>query len=165
VLIGWLVWTSFRLASVWSDLERRQRLILGCSAVALIFDTFALIFSDPLYDKLWLQPLAVVLLASSVFLTDWFRRCQRGLMFVPDALLIGLVDTTGFFHALQASRSSTPCLDAASHLAGNLRSSDLLVADWDPVSLLYSSFWGNGAKKVRCPCERRCQRSQDIADA
>jgi len=151
VLIGWLVWTSFRLASVWTDLERRQRLIIGCCAVGLVFDTLALIFWEPLYDKLWLQPLAVAFFASSVILADWYRRCQRGLMFVPEALLIALVVTTGFFHALEASRSSTPCLDAARHLAGTLRSSDLLVADWDPVSLLYSSFWGGGAKRFDVP--------------
>jgi hypothetical protein len=151
VVIGWLVWTSFRLASVWADLVRRQRLILGCCAVALAFDTIALIFWAPLYDKLWLQPLAVVFLAASVILADWYRRRQQGPMFIPEALLIALVVSTGFFHALTASRSSTPCLDGARHLAGTLRSSDLLVADWDPVSLLYSSFWGNGAKRFDVP--------------
>jgi hypothetical protein len=151
VLIGWLVWTSLRLGSIWADLGRRERLILGCCAVALAFDTLALIFWAPLYDKLWLQPLAVVFLAASVILADWYRRCQRRLMFVLEALLIALVVTAGFFHALEASRSSTPCLDAAQHLAGTLRSSDLLVTDWDPVSLLYSSFWGHGAKTFDVP--------------
>jgi hypothetical protein len=53
--------------------------------------------------------------------------------------------------ALAASRSSTPCLGAARQLSELLRSSDLLVADWDPVSLLYSSFWGNGAKRLGVP--------------
>lgn len=163
VLIGWLVWTSFRLASVWTELERRKRLILGCCAVALVFDAFALLFWDPLYDKLWLQPLAVVFLASSVILAAWYRRCQRGLMFVPEGVLVAVIVTVGFFHALGASRSSTPCLDAARQLAGTLRSSDLLVTDEDPVFLLYSAFWGNGAKGFNV-LEHHRQRFQDFGD-
>ena len=163
VVIGWLVWTSFRLASVWANLERRQRLILGCCAVALVFDTFALIFWDPLYDKLWLQPLAVVLLASSIILAAWYRCSKQPLMLVPDALLIALVVTTGFLHALEASRSSTPCLDAARQLAGTMRSSDLLAAEWDPVSLLYSSFWGNGAKRFDVPASATGNGPKTIA--
>lgn len=151
LLVGWLVWTSFRLVLVWADLERRQRLILACCAVALAFDTFPLIFWDPLYDKLWLQPVAVGVLACSVILAAWHRRCRRQLMFVPEALLITLILTTGFVGAFEAKRSSTPCLGAARHLTGILQSSDLLVAEWDPVSLLYSSFWGNGAKRFDIP--------------
>lgn len=60
------MWTSFRLALVWGELEHKRRLILVCCAVALIFDVLPLIFWDPLYDKLWLQPLAVFFFAWSV---------------------------------------------------------------------------------------------------
>ncbi|HVN89064.1 MAG TPA: hypothetical protein VMT61_04555 [Candidatus Binataceae bacterium] len=150
VMSGWLIWTSFRLGEVWAGLERRRRLILECCVVALLFDTLALIFWDPLYDKLWLQPLAVVFLASSVILSAWYRPPYR-LIIAPEALLIAFVTIIGFFHGLGASQSSTPCLDSAHHLAGTLSSSDLLVAGWDPVSLLYSWFWGNGAKKFDVP--------------
>jgi hypothetical protein len=146
LLVGWLVWTSRRLAYVWAELARRQRLILTCCGVALAFDIFPLIFWDPLYDKLWLQPLAVVFFASSLVFAEWYRLHRWRLILVPDALLVAVIVTSGFASALKASLSSTPWLGAARQLAGTLRSSDLLVSQWDPVSLLYASFWGNGAK-------------------
>ncbi len=146
LLVGWLVWTSRRLASVWANFERRQRLILGCCAVALVFDALALIFLDPLYDKLWLQPLAVVFFAWSIVLAAWYRLHLGRMTFVPDAFLIAVIVISGFAGALRASLSPTPWLGAARQLAGTLRSSDLLVSQWDPVSMLYASFWGNGAK-------------------
>jgi hypothetical protein len=150
VLAGWLIWTLFRLVSVWPELKHRQRLILECCAIALVFDIFPLIYWDPLYDKLWLQPVAVVAIGSSVVLTAWGQRYQRRLVFLPEALLITVLTIRGLTGAVEA-RSSTPCLNASRHLAGILRSSDLLVAEWDPVSLLYSSFWGNGAKRFDVP--------------
>jgi hypothetical protein len=146
VLIGWLAWMSRRLANVWTQLERRKRLILTCCAVALAFDVFPLIFWEPLYDKLWLQPLAVVFFASSVVFAACYRLYPRQLIFLPDAFLIAVIVISGFAGALSASRSPTPWLGAARQLSGTLRSSDLLVSQWDPVSLLYASFWGDGAK-------------------
>ncbi len=193
LLVGWLAWTSRRLVSVWTELERMQRLILTCCAVALAFDIFPLIFWDPLYDKLWLQPLAVMFFASGVIFAAWRRlyprilprpllyggggRPQRGqpgegpaiqdgsapgrrpflldssapLMFLPDALLTALIVTFGFAGAFTASRSSTPWLGAAGQLARTLRPSDLLVSNWDPVSLLYCSFWRDSAKPFGLP--------------
>lgn len=146
LLVGWLVWTSRRLAYIWAELERRQRLILTCCGVALAFDIFPLIFWDPLYDKLWLQPLAAVFFAWSIVFAAWYRLYQPRMIFVPDAFLIAVIVTFGFAGALRASLSSTPWLGAARQLAGTLRTSDLLVSEWDPVSILYASFWGDGAK-------------------
>lgn len=70
---------------------------------------------------------------------------------VLDLLLFAVILVAGFTRALEARRSLTPCLLPARQLAGILRSSDLLVAEWDPVSLLYASFWANGAKRFDVP--------------
>jgi hypothetical protein len=148
---GWLVWTWLRFAFVWAAIERRLRLILGCCAVALVFDLLPLIFWDPLYDKLWLQPVAVVLFAWGVIFAAWLRLYQWGPISVAEATLVVVILTVGFVRALESSRSSPPCLAAARHLDEILRSSDLLVAEWEPVSVLYSSFWGDGAKRFDLP--------------
>ena len=149
--VGWLALTLSRLALVWTELERRQRVILACCAVALVFDIFPLIFWDPLYDKLWLQPLAIILFAGSVVSTVWQRRQRARMMFLPEALLPALIVISGAAHSFKASSSPMYCLDSARRLAHTLRPSDLLVTEWDPVSQLYSAFWGNGAKRFDVP--------------
>ncbi len=153
LLASWLVWTSRRLAFVWDALERRQRLILKCCAVALAFEIFPLIFWGPIYDKLWLQPLAVIFFAWSVIFVAWYRLSQRRLMFLPEALLIVAILITGFTRAFAASRSSTPCLDTTRQLAETLRSSDLLVADWTPSRFftLRSRAAQKGSMSLRAP--------------
>jgi hypothetical protein len=151
LLSGWLAWTGSRLYSIWSGLERRQRLLLSCCAVALGCDMFPLIFWDPIYDKLWLQPVAVTLLACGMIVGTWYRRYPSRLVPALETTLTALVVTTGFASMLAASRSPTPCMGAARDLAGTLRPSDLIVGEWDPISLLYSAFWGNGAARFDVP--------------
>ena len=151
MLLGWLVWTLRRLRFVWPELERRQRLILTCCAVAIGLEVFPLIFWEPIYNKLWLQPLAVIFFAWSLIFTAWRRHYPGRLMFVPEALLLAVVLGAGFTSAFAASRSPMPCLGAARQLSETLRPTDLLVGEWDPVSLLYASFWGDGAKRFDLP--------------
>jgi hypothetical protein len=151
LLFGWLAWTAARLVSIWTGLKRRQHLILACCAIALACDIVPLIFWDPIYDKLWLQPVAVMSLACGVILAAWYRRFPSWQSLAPEALLLTVISTVGLVSAFAARRSPTPCVGAARGLAGTLRTSDLIVAEWDPVSLLYSAFWGNGAARFDVP--------------
>lgn len=144
---GWTAWTLRRLALVWDGLQRRQRLILGCCALALVFDLFALLFWDPLYEKLWLQPLAVVFLAWSIIFAASRRLFGARLMLVPEGLLLIVILVTGFTGAVRAHRTPTPCLNAAHDLATIVRPADLLVTGWDPITLLYDAFWETGAAR------------------
>jgi hypothetical protein len=151
-MLGWIVWTLYRLVVVWSHLQHRRCLILSCCALALVFDCFPLIFWDPLYDKLWLQPIAVVILAWSVIFEVWRRHGRsRPMRLLPETLLMSIIVVTGLMGALKTHRSATPCLDGAQELAGILRPNDLLLRGWDSISLLYSSFWGHGAKTFDVP--------------
>lgn len=151
VVATWLVLTIKRLIVVWDSLEYRQRLILGCCAIALAFDLLALIFWDPIYDKLWMQPLAVIVLAWSVIFSAWNRHSRPRLMLVPETLFLLAICSTGFLSALRARTSPTPCLTAAHELAERMRPGDLLVGGWDPVWLLYSALWSNGANAFDVP--------------
>lgn len=137
----WTAWTVHRVMLVWDSLRRRQQLILKCCAVALAFDLAALLYWDPIYDKLWLQPLAVVFLAWSIMFATWRRLLRPRLMLIPEALLLIVILGTGFARALRAHQSPTPCLDGAGDVAAVLQPGDLLVSGWDPVSVLYNAFY------------------------
>ena len=152
VVVGsWVGWTVRRLALVWGNLERHQHLALACCALVLAFDFGTLIFWDPLYDKLWLQPLAAIFVAWSIIFSAWRRLVRSWLMLIPEASLLTLLIVTGATEAFEANRSPTPCLPAAEELGGMLRPVDLLVSGWDPASLLYGTFWGMGAQEFSLP--------------
>jgi hypothetical protein len=145
VVAAWLGFTIKRLIVVSDSLTYKQRLILGCCAVALAVDLLPIVFWDPTYDKLWMQPLAVIVLAWSVIFSAWYKSSRPRLMLVPEALFVLAICSTGFVSALRARTSPTPCLTAADQLAEKMRPGDLLVGGWDPVWLLYSALWSNGA--------------------
>ena len=97
VVVGsWVGWTVRRLALVWGNLERRQHLALACCALVLMFDFGTLIFWDPLYDKLWLQPLAAIFVAWSIIFSAWRRVLRSRLMLIPEASLLILVLRPGY---------------------------------------------------------------------
>ncbi len=91
---------------------------------------------DPLYDKLWLQPLALAALAVSV-LVPLSRRGHVQAALVAVALLVGGVNVAG---TVRAHRSPTPCLDEARRVARLVAPRDLLVRGWDVVSFAFGVF-------------------------
>jgi hypothetical protein len=121
---GWLAWTTLRLVLVWSALDYRRRLVIVCAAVALVSGAFPLIFWDPTYDKLWLQPLAMVFFAWSVIFTAWRQLRGPSLMVLPEGIFISAIFISGFTNAIEANASPTPCLNAARDLSRTLRQSD-----------------------------------------
>ena len=151
ISILWFSWTVIRSVYARALLSPNQRLFLSCCLVALIFDALALIYWDPLYDKLWLQPLAAVILGWSVIFTGWRTLHRQWKVLIPEAFAALVIVTAGFARAVDAHSEPTPCLDAAHQLSTIVDSSDLLVTSWDPISLLYSSFLRNRATTFDLP--------------
>jgi hypothetical protein len=148
---GWMALTAFRLSSSWAGLNRRRRLIIVSAAVGLLFDVFPAIFWTPVYEKLWLQPLAVIIFLSAVGWEHARRERLGYTRFVPEAVLLLTIVGLGLATAIRTHRSSTPCLDAARDLARVLGRQDLLVAGWTPTAQLYSAILTDGAREFDVP--------------
>jgi hypothetical protein len=152
-IVGWLVAVTFTITKKWESLNARRRVILLCCAVTLAADAFPLVYWDPLYDKLWLQPLAVVLLGCAVVLTNPDVE-KTHLRLRPIGIpLLALMAGVNLAVAVNSSSSPTPFLTEAQKVSTFVRPGDLVIAEWDDISLLYASFWARGVNVFSLPME------------
>jgi len=97
-----------------------------------------LLWWNPLYDKLWLQPLALAALGVCALAGARPRSAAWRVAALVGALALVAVDLAG---AVAAHRSPTPCLAQAREVARLVRPSDLVVRGWDPLSFAYGVFY------------------------
>lgn len=133
-------------ATIYSGLIRKARkfmlrwpvrLLLGVGAAFIFFPD---IYWDPTYDKLWLQPLAVIVVFAAVSadkLEGW-RYKAAGVM---SALIIIGEGAINLPKAWAAHTRPTACLEDARAVANLVRPTDKVVADFDPVSTLWLSLY------------------------
>ncbi len=108
-----------------------------CAAAALACGVavFPLVYWDPLYDKLWLAPLAFALSAVAIgsAVSDKSRRNATILL----GFMIGVELLQNAPAMLRQHRSPTPSLAGAEQLREWLRPGDRVVLDFDEVSTLW----------------------------
>jgi hypothetical protein len=130
----------------------RWALLAGGFALCAAPIFFPLVYWGSLYDKLWLLPLAL-LIVIAVAAIEASRANGR----LPQALRILLIMLAACEMAInvpptiQASRTPTPYLDRAREVASLLRPGDAVVGGFDPVSILYISFFGNNQNWLVLP--------------
>jgi len=107
---------------------------------------------DPLYDKLWLQPLALAFLIGGL-LVGANAPPPRAVVARLAGLVVVLEIALNLTWAVPAHLHASPYLEATRTIARTVRSGDLLVHDWDPVSQLYVNLWGAGVTTYDLPAE------------
>ncbi len=113
------------------------RILLGAGASFVFFPN---IYWDPTYDKLWLQPLAVIVVFAAVSadkLEGW-RYKAAGVM---AALIIIGEGAINLPKAWAEHTRPTACLEDARAVANLARPTDKVVADFDPVSTLWLALY------------------------
>jgi hypothetical protein len=114
-----------------------------------------LLYWDPIYDKLWLLPLATIAGTIGVSLRPGnLEFKERRLLSI---LLCGLLLVqvgTNFPRVVARHINATPHLDdakAVSHLA---RPEDWVVTDFDDISVLWMAFWGQNSRVLLLPSSK-----------
>ena len=159
--VAWLagaVLGLLTLAAAFTRAAWRERTALtrspGSPVVALAAGLLAAMLVplawDPLYDKLWLQPLALAFLIGGL-LIGVHAPPPRAAVARVASLVIALEIALNLAWAVPAHLHPSPYLEAARTIARTVRSGDLLVHDWDPVSQLYVSLWGAGTTTYDLP--------------
>jgi hypothetical protein len=125
----------------WGTLAPPTRLALAAGLAALVTSTAALPAWEPLYEKLWLQPLASgsLLLAvcfAQLPVTGAWRPARALVLALPAVLSLNLLSV------VEAHRRETPYLRQAEALAARIAVPDLAVLEWDGISVLYRALWG-----------------------
>lgn len=136
IVAGLAVLGALALRRAWPGLPTRERFAFLCGLTGLAATLLGPAVWDPLYGKLWLQPLGC--LSFLAFLTvsrrpAWTRAAA--------ALLLVLI-VLNLAWALPAHRGQTPYLAEARTVAGIAAERDLVVLDWDQISVLYGTVWG-----------------------
>jgi hypothetical protein len=141
-LCAFLAFVVVQVYKRWDHVSPSAQTGLLTATLGFAFTLLPLIIWDPIYDKLWIEPLACLSVLLAIALNVIPRSAGRlwVLLRVVSALL--LIGT--FSNLVWAARYHsrwTPEMEQAQQLAGMIGSKDLLIGDWDPVSTLYGSIW------------------------
>jgi hypothetical protein len=131
-----VVASAYGLFVTGGALARVRTRVLVLLLVVVGVGVFPLIYREPLYDKLWLQPLAVfALLLGSIWAGSGSPNLRR--LVVAGAAATLLVNIGA---AVESGRQPTPWLHAAETVFSATRDGSLVVVDFDEVSQLYGMF-------------------------
>ena len=144
LLGGLLLFCALRVLAKWNHLKPSERICLLSTTVGFVFTMIPVVVYDPGYDKLWIQPLACLIVFLVVALYAIAQDSDASLLFskiVLTVLVVGLSSNlvwVGRAHLWQPYE-----INEAQRLATMIGKKDLLVGDWDHISVIYSSLWGN----------------------
>ena len=136
------VYYAFRIAGLWKVLESRTRTAILCGVVGVAFTLVPLLVWDPQYDKFWIQPLACLIFLLGISFQALDSRFARPFFLarvIPALLLAGLL--FNFSWVLRSHMSSIVELAEARRLSTLVARGDLVVGDWNGVSVLYHYAW------------------------
>lgn len=143
-----------RLYKIWGSLARGSRDAILSALLGLVFSLFLVVTWSDQYDKLWLQPLASLYFLLGISLYWISRRLVRPFLLtraLPALVLVGVLTNLGLLRA-QHLRVA-PEIREAQRLAAMMRSNDLLVGEWDAVSVLYGYGWAADGQLFSFPSE------------
>ena len=140
--------------------------LLGAVAVSGICLGFPLVYWDPLYDKLWLLPLAAGIWSVCITLRPGALAMPRRhvLLALLGVVLAGELSLNATA-AVQAARVPTPGLEQARQLQAMVTARDRVVLGWDPVSILFANFFGSPDQFLVLPSTQRGEAERWLVSA
>ena len=162
---GWLIWAMFLLLVStavawvlgqlvlrrWKLLGPTQRLAFGVAFAGLVSTLIGPLYWQPTYDKMWLLPMAAVTALAALGLSVLpSSRGRQVLLVACIGLLLVEVASNGWWTIPNAG-APTPYLREARQVSERLQPDDLLVHEWDKVSILYKALYGFGRPQFDLP--------------
>jgi hypothetical protein len=161
---GWLIATG-----IVSSVRRSNtpKLLAWCGILLCVISIgFPLFFWGPTYDKLWLLPLAIGILAAAfAFRFGFWTATRRRRFLIGLATLAGLEAAVNLPRAVEDHVRETAHLNEARDLASLVTTQDSVVVDFDDVSMLWLGIWGEGVDKLALPAVKRNQAMEWLASA
>jgi len=161
-VLGWFVVrglaAAVRRSPVWKPLLWAGVALTGFAAY------FPVLYRGPLYDKMWLLPLAVTLIAVAVAFHFGGPRVQR-LLTIGLAALVIVEAARNIPRAVADHVHETPHLNDARNIASLVTPRDAVVYDFDDVSQMYVTIWGYGINTLSLPASTRQEAEEWLAEA
>ncbi len=143
-----------------------SQFLAGGTLLSLFALTIGLLYWDPTYDKLWLEPIAVLVIAAAfAYRFGGFSAAARKAMM---ALTLALTALEAGFNIPVAVRDhfrETAHLAEARQFAGIVTPRDSVVLDFDAVSTLWLGFWGYDEHWLLLPASTQLEETSWLATA
>jgi len=139
-----------------------DRRMYSLGLVSLIPLLLAIIIWDPLYDKLWLLPFGILIVAFAYSAErapmSWE---MRNTAVALSLVLIAIEIPANLRSAIVDSRSETEGLKDATRVMSVVKPDDAIVLDFDPLSSLFIAYSGNG-NAIMLPTMLRAEAARAI---
>ena len=117
-------------------------MMLAAGAV-LALVAWPLVYWGSLYDKLWLQPLALIVFLLAVCFAVQRENSGSGWLLEIVATIFLIVEaSTNMVGLVRDHFTETQGIQQASQVAATIRPQDAVVVDFDDISSLYYALWG-----------------------
>jgi hypothetical protein len=126
----------------WGELTPSHRLAFRVALVGLACTLAGPFYWQPTYDKMWLQPVAIILFLIGCGLAAIPPSRKRVVLSGVFAALLLIEVTSNAIWAIPQARREPPCVMEAREVEALLRPDDLVVYEWDGVSILYAALSG-----------------------
>jgi hypothetical protein len=150
-VVGALAIRTIRPGERW----RAAVVVLGVTPIL-----FPLLYWEPLYDKLWLQPIAFLAAALALAAGRSGRALHVGIGLIVLAAAAGAIP-----RAATSAVRETPHLTSAREVAAVVRPGDAVVIDFDAVSTLWIAVFGHGTEILLLPGATRPDAEAWLAKA
>jgi hypothetical protein len=149
VLLSLMIAGAVRLRRVWPELSVRDRFAFACGITGLAATILGPTMWEPLYDKLWLQPLGCLSFLTVLGVSRLPVAAQRPAWIRGGAFAVLALASLNLGWAIPAHRRDTPYLAEARQVAQIAAERDLVVLEWDQISVLYGTIWGWSPRRHR----------------
>jgi hypothetical protein len=140
---AFLIYCGLHLWRHRKGLSGPLRVALWSGITGLLFTLVPLIILDPQYEKLWLQPLAILAYLIAIAVKVMVEReSQPALIFriAPAFILGGVLLNLPLLIASHRADGSNYFREAQD-VSEKMSAEDLVVGDWDKVAILYGDTW------------------------
>lgn len=144
--------TALGAVAVWRArrrLESRERLAVLSGVTGLATTALGPAVWDPVYDKLWLQPIAAWVFLAALVLARVPSPRRRAAWATATVAATAILAAVNLGLAVLEHLRPTPYLAEAQQIAERTAGRDLVVQEWDGVSVLYGAFWGWSPQRHR----------------
>lgn len=139
----------------------RRKYFFGIISLTPLF--LAVVIWDPLYDKLWLLPLGILVLTFAYIAAQArMSRAARNLVIALSLVVVAIEVPANLHAAIVDSTSETQGLVAATRVMSIVKPEDSIVLDFDPISSLFIAYSEN-KNTIMLPTLQRAEADRALS--
>jgi hypothetical protein len=151
---GFFGFLALNITNAWkqrAQLSRREKVVLISVILAGAVTLAGPLYVDPIYDKLWLLPLAGLLFLSGLLIKANQTSRLRSLLPRLGIALLTVQIVVNLVWMIPAHFRATPYLQEAQEVAQVVKPEDFVISGWDDVSTIYEAIYATEGHVYNLP--------------